>query len=666
MHLQCSEPWLRSRCSAPTETPTTAGYYPDSTLSVRNVPAIGGLPSEQILYSYDAWGRLGNVRGNGGILNSTVYSPIGQLAQFNRLNLGAEAYSSYGYDSVTGALLSIKDNAVFDGSGHYVADRTYTRDDAGNITSASTASVLPTPRTQMYCYRYDALRQLTTAWSPADPTPCSTAPTAAGLGGPAPVWLDYTYDMATGNRTSVTSHATNGSTKTATYNYPAAGAAQPHAVTSLSGDAGLGAGAYDTDDAGYFTAMPGKTLTYNENGKLDTITTGTNTQTQIYDATGNLLLRVSTVEGAALFLGDTVLTKKATGTTTYGVRTYSGAKDIPVAERKANTGATGSVVTWLFADVTGTVDTQTVASTGATVQTLRDPFGNPLGGGDAFWEDGNGYLNKPGTTSTGLTTVGARTYSALLGKFLSVDPITDPNKPQQNTGYAYAHNNPLLLPDPTGLAPGMLLSDGCGRSACGVATAKKYASIANPSKAPSSLGKSFKPKLGPSLRPQHQAPSADSDGLSKMLKPLQRAFGDLPVAVSRILTDAMSKVPLARQLANLPATAAGLVVAYYTGASCSAAANGLIVCGGASMNLGGGGTTLGEVFVTTLPTDTVVEQMPELQAHEQRHSAQWAGWGPIYYPIAYWMAATYSQKESGNYWTSNYFENDADLTDGGY
>lgn len=475
----------RSTVSIPSSAPafggttytTTAGYYPDSTLSVRNVPAIGGLPSEQILYSYDAWGRLGNVRGNGGILNSTIYSPIGQLAQFNRLNLGAEAYSSYGYDSVTGALMSIKDNAVFDGSGHYVADRNYTRDDAGNITSASTASVLPTPRTQMYCYKYDALRQLTTAWSPASPTPCSTAPTAAGLGGPAPVWLDYTYDMATGNRTSVTSHATNGTTKTATYNYPAAGAAQPHAVTSLTGDSGLGAGAYGTDAAGNFTVMTDKTLTYNESGKLDSVTTGTNTESHIYDATGNLLLRVSSVEGATLFLGDTILTKKPTGSTVYSVRTYTGAKDIPVAERKANTGATGSVVIWLFADLNGTVDTQTVAATGATVQHFRDPFGNPIGGGSGFWEDGNGFLNKPGTASTGLTTIGARTYSSLLGKFLSVDPMTDPGKPQQNTGYTYGWNNPLTSPDPTGLAPGMLLSDGCGRGGCGVATAKKYSSI---------------------------------------------------------------------------------------------------------------------------------------------------------------------------------------------
>lgn len=51
--------------------------------------------------------------------------------------------------------------------------------------------------------------------------------------------------------------------------------------------------------------------------------------------------------------------------------------------------------------------------------------------------------------------------------------------------------------------------------------------------------------------------------------------------------------------------------------------------------------------------------------HEQRHSAQWAAWGSTY-PLAYGLAAAYSEKESGDYWTANYFENDAGLTEGGY
>lgn len=57
-----------------------------------------------------------------------------------------------------------------------------------------------------------------------------------------------------------------------------------------------------------------------------------------------------------------------------------------------------------------------------------------------------------------LTSVGARNYDPVIGKFISMDPIVDPNKPQQNFGYAYSGNNPVTWKDPTGLR----LDEGCG------------------------------------------------------------------------------------------------------------------------------------------------------------------------------------------------------------
>ena len=55
--------------------------------------------------------------------------------------------------------------------------------------------------------------------------------------------------------------------------------------------------------------------------------------------------------------------------------------------------------------------------------------------------------------STGLARVGARYYLASLGRFLSPDPLLDPNDPQQVHGYGYANNNPTTLSDPSGLGP---------------------------------------------------------------------------------------------------------------------------------------------------------------------------------------------------------------------
>ncbi|MDQ1111250.1 RHS repeat-associated protein [Microbacterium testaceum] len=202
------------------------------------------------------------------------------------------------------------------------------------------------------------------------------------------------------------------------------------------------------------TSRPGQTVTFNEFGKVSTVTVAASsvTQSNVYDASGNLLLRNSSAEGVALFLGDTVLTQAPNGGAIRGVRTYAAANGIPVAERSATAGVAGTVVTWLFADINGTVDTQTVAKTGVTTKQYRDPFGMPTGGTSGVWADGNGYLNKPLTASTGLTSIGARNYDPRLGKFISVDPVVNPKKPQQNSGYAYSGGNPVTWSDPSGLA----------------------------------------------------------------------------------------------------------------------------------------------------------------------------------------------------------------------
>lgn len=77
------------------------------------------------------------------------------------------------------------------------------------------------------------------------------------------------------------------------------------------------------------------------------------------------------------------------------------------------------------------MDVQTIANAaGTTTRTIRDPYGAPIGW-SGVWASGTGYMNKPATASTGLTTVGARTYDPVLGKFLSVDPVIDTNLRQQ-------------------------------------------------------------------------------------------------------------------------------------------------------------------------------------------------------------------------------------------
>ena len=433
---------------------TTLYYNSDSSLQAKSVPAMGGLPAEMTKYDYDAWGRLNGIRNaSSTILAGTVFTPIGQLAQFNRGSASNAGYSTYSYDQATGEVLGIEDSAVFSGTGHDVALRQFTRDTAGNVTSSTVASALPAAGTQKTCYTYDGLRELTRAWTPNASSTCATTPSAGVMGGIAPMWNDYTYDTKTGNRTGLTYRSPTGVASTVGYAYPAATAARPHAAGTVSGPVDLGSGAYTYDAAGNQTGRPGQTLTYNEVGKVSKVVNGSATQTNVYNPDGSLLLRVSSVEGAALFVGDTTLQQAAGSTVTSGVRTYAGAGGKPIAERSAKTGVTGTVMTWLFAGLDGTVDTTVIPATGTVQRTFRDPFGVPLAGASGVWADGTGFLGKPVTASSKLTTVGARTYDPVLGKFTSVDPITDPNNPQQNLGYAYSSNNPITLADPSGLEP---------------------------------------------------------------------------------------------------------------------------------------------------------------------------------------------------------------------
>ena len=151
----------------------------------------------------------------------------------------------------------------------------------------------------------------------------------------------------------MTSKVPSGASTTSTFAYPAAGAARPHAVSSVAG--GYAAGAYDYDAAGNQTTRPGQTVTHNEAGKVSKVVAGGETQTNIFDAEGNLLLRTSSTGGSALstggsalFLGGTTLTQ-ATGTTVIaGNRTYMGAGGKPVAQRTAKTGTSGSTLSWLL------------------------------------------------------------------------------------------------------------------------------------------------------------------------------------------------------------------------------------------------------------------------------------------------------------------------------
>ncbi|WP_402462181.1 polymorphic toxin-type HINT domain-containing protein [Isoptericola aurantiacus] len=80
------------------------------------------------------------------------------------------------------------------------------------------------------------------------------------------------------------------------------------------------------------------------------------------------------------------------------------------------------------------------------------PFGDTRGSTPTAWTGDHGFLDKP-TDATGLTAIGARYYDAVLGRFISVDPVMDLTDPQQWAAYTYGNHNPATWSDPTGLLP---------------------------------------------------------------------------------------------------------------------------------------------------------------------------------------------------------------------
>jgi RHS repeat-associated protein len=452
-------------------------YGPDGSPIAQVDPAAGGLPAETLQIGYDGLGKEAGLHTAAtSYLVGVTYDHLGRFAQSTQYQGAATLYRTPSYDDSTNRTTELltQRSAATDA---VVADRTYSYTNAGDITKNSDNT--PNTGVDTQCFTYDYARQLRAAWTP-NTTNCAAAPTTAALAGPAPYWQSYTYDTI-GDRASITRHATTttGTDRTDTSTYPAPGQPRPHAVTTVAHTGNPTPDAYAYDPAGSTSARPGQVLTYDNEGHQATATAGAQTQSDIYDANGNRLLHTDPT-GTTLYLGDTEIHAAPAATTATGVRTYS-ALGVPIAERTTTTGVAGSHLYFLDTDshstATATLDTVTNNPTRRHV----DPFGNNRDAAAPAWIDTHGFLNKPVDALTSTTHLGAREYDPTLGRFLSVDPVLDTGKPQQNNAYDYAWNNPISGSDPTGLfscdlcsgpqGQGRDSSAGCkATDACGIPT----------------------------------------------------------------------------------------------------------------------------------------------------------------------------------------------------
>ncbi|MEV4476298.1 polymorphic toxin-type HINT domain-containing protein [Nonomuraea sp. NPDC049504] len=420
-------------------------YNDDGTVRSVKYPAAGDLPEETVRTTYTALGLPVQTRSSlATYVNDTLYSRHGEQLQVRWGAEGSQVLHDYTYEVGTRRLLRHIVDRETAGQVRQ-ADVRYSYDPAGNITGIADTPPVANAASDVQCFTYDYLRRLTGAWSATDG--CAAPPGLAVVGGPAPYWHSYTYDRS-GNRLTETRHAAGGGT-TSTYTYPEATQPQPHGlrqVTTTGPDGGrLDSYAYDASGNTILRKLGSaeQRLEWDTEGNLAKIVEAGGTTSFLYDADGNRLIRRDPA-GTTLYLAgmEVRLAKNATSPT--ATRFYAHG-DEPVAVR------TGRALTWVVGDHNGTGRLAIDAETLEVTRRHFDPFGNPRGTAPTSWPSERGFIG--GTSDpTGLTHIGAREYDASIGRFVSVDPLLEPDDPQNLNGYAYSDNSPVTYTDPSGRA----------------------------------------------------------------------------------------------------------------------------------------------------------------------------------------------------------------------
>ncbi|MBV6702771.1 ricin-type beta-trefoil lectin domain protein [Kitasatospora aureofaciens] len=293
-------------------TYTYQATYDPSTglLTSDSRSAVGDIPGETVSYSYDAYGLQRSYGAMGGSTYDLAndYDAYGHPTRSTVNPWGTQIVVTNNYDESTGRQLSQYVDKQTAGTGA-VQQTSYAYDPSGRITAIRTVADNNPSATDLQCFGYDYLSRLTTAWSDTstltmaaqptvggqgsctDTTPTSgaVAPARTTVGGPAPYWQDYSYDL-TGNRSGMTQHDPGGDTTkdaVTTQVFPAAGTVNtgkgtggPHALTrnntTTNGTTtGLALATYDASGntvSSYVPATRATTMAWSPEGRLDTVT----------------------------------------------------------------------------------------------------------------------------------------------------------------------------------------------------------------------------------------------------------------------------------------------------------------------------------------------------------------------------------------------------------
>ncbi|GAA0585531.1 hypothetical protein HPO96_10520 [Kribbella sandramycini] len=420
--------------------PIGTTYTSDGQVKSTTMPGVGGLPQETVTVGYDSRSRPITLTGAAPYVTETDYTAYGETSRIKVENGDNWTEQLFEYEEGSHRLSR---SSLLTPNG-YASDVSYKYDAAGNVLQATDTPTTENSTDDTQCFGYDHYRRLTQAWTPVSGD-CAAARSKDALGGPAPYWYSWTFD-AIGNRK--TERRITPTTQTdASYKYPAAGQAGPHAVEEVTttGTGGTRVDKYGYDASGNLTTRTKggvkDTLTWSDDGRLTELAGNGKSSKYIYDAEGNQILRRD-AGGTTLLLGATELLLKPDGSLV-GTRYYT-LGDHAVAVR------VGDQIKWVSSDHHGTLNVS-VDSVSLAIQRRRmTPYGEVRGAAPTAWTGQRGFVGGVQDDSTGLVSLGARQYDPGTGRFISADPILDFEDPQQMNAYAYANNSPVTFSDPDG------------------------------------------------------------------------------------------------------------------------------------------------------------------------------------------------------------------------
>ncbi|MFD7310064.1 polymorphic toxin-type HINT domain-containing protein [Promicromonospora sp. NPDC059942] len=440
---------------------TTTSYAVDGSVQAMGMPAAGSLPGQTVGFEADPdTGWVTATTGPNGLRADATYDYVGKLTQLDMVaGVSGSLHAVNTYERGTGRLIEYQADRLMQPG----IDRseTYTYDEAGNVLSLADVS---RTGTDVQCFDYDYLARMVDAWTQGSGECAATgqaASDAGAVGGVAPYWHEYTYDLVGSRQTEVQNSIGGGESVTRTYGYSAT---QPHTTTTVNqtttapGSNVDSVENYTYDAVGRTTSrqIGGDTqnLTWSPESRVESVENADASGAEyVYDADGNrLLARNTSADGSTsttLYLGHTEITVTSAEPTIAKATRYVdlGGGHMAIID---DTGA----VTFNLADHHGTGQLSVKASDMSITQRRTTPFGEVRGTAPTEWAGSRGFVGGyDDTETTGLVSLGAREYDPALGRFISLDPVMDLSDPQQVHGYSYANNNPATLSDPTGLCP---------------------------------------------------------------------------------------------------------------------------------------------------------------------------------------------------------------------